>query len=224
MSIIGMYTHIGPRVLEVMVRDPDLTQSVLDYDGAVSTGEDISLPPEIRSVIAQLPEHLREEMLAQMKASLASEGMGEFFGEVAKKSADALERAGVDPKEIGEALSIEKAWHGLHFVLAGTKWEATAPPGNVVAGGCEIGEDLGYGPARYLTVDEVRDASTALAAIDDEEFRKRYNREALAEAEVYPGGWDDPSELDWLLDAVRDVRAYFKKAADLGHAMMIYMT
>jgi hypothetical protein len=41
------------------------------------------------------------------------------------------EEEGEDP---GGSLDIDKAWHGLHFLLTGTAWEGTSPLDFIVAG------------------------------------------------------------------------------------------
>jgi hypothetical protein len=46
----------------------------------------------------------------------------------------------------GDELEVDKAWHGLHFLLTGSAWEGSFPLNFIVAGGQEVGDDLGYGP------------------------------------------------------------------------------
>jgi hypothetical protein len=41
-----------------------------------------------------------------------------------------------------------KAWHGLHYLPASTKWQANDGAGSAILGGQPIGEDNGHGPAR----------------------------------------------------------------------------
>src|SRR5438105_15078040 len=59
-------------------------------------------------------------------------------------------------------VSLEKAWHGLHYLLT-----VTMPDGGPLAFGLErgepVGEDLGYGPARVLHHDEGAGRDAALA-------------------------------------------------------------
>ncbi len=43
-------------------------------------------------------------------------------------------------------LDLDKMWHGAHWILTGTAWDAAGPLGQVILGGEEIGEDGGYGP------------------------------------------------------------------------------
>lgn len=71
----------------------------------------------------------------------------------------------------GSQLDIDKAWHLIHYLLTGEPCEGSEPLCNAVLGGAEIGEeDVGYGPARYLSSTEVNAVATALASISPEEL------------------------------------------------------
>lgn len=122
------------------------------------------------------------------------------------------------------ALDIDKAWHGLHFLLCGDPWEGNGPLAQVVMGGTEIGDDLGYGPARYLTVDETAEASGALAATSADELGARFDARELASNDIYPDIWNEgDTALEYLLDAYRRVSLYFAEAAAAGDAMLKYL-
>ena len=71
----------------------------------------------------------------------------------------------------GRCLNIEKAWHGIHFLLLGTPWGGRFPRNkqplwNAIMGGTALGKiDLGYGPVRYLMPSQVKDTAKALGKI-----------------------------------------------------------
>ena len=50
---------------------------------------------------------------------------------------------------------LDKAWHGLHFLLCGDSWSPTGELGMALMGGEPVGKDGGYGKANYLTPEEV---------------------------------------------------------------------
>jgi len=57
-------------------------------------------------------------------------------------------------EENEKQLYIDKAWHGIHYLISeenlkGT-YKAGTPLSNVIMGGKEIGEDVGYGPAHLI--------------------------------------------------------------------------
>src|SRR5713101_847513 len=57
-----------------------------------------------------------------------------------------------------------KAWHGVHYLLCGDIEPGSAIPSQAVMGGVELGEDLGYGPARYFETGKVNQIAQALSA------------------------------------------------------------
>ena len=75
----------------------------------------------------------------------------------------------------GPVLDIHKSWHGLHWLLCQQAWDGPEPLKHAVLGGEEIGEDLGYGPARLVDAAAVRAVAAALAAISRDTLRQRFN-------------------------------------------------
>lgn len=125
-------------------------------------------------------------------------------------------------------LDVDKAWHAIHFLLTGTSWEGEPPLNFVVSGGIELGEDLGYGPARGLTSDEVKSIAAALKAIPPESLRQRFDAAALTSAEIYPQIWDRPQEEDdtqgYVSDYYDQLRTFVLDAAVEGEALLVAMT
>ncbi len=102
----------------------------------------------------------------------------------------------VDNEE--RCLDIDKAWAGIHMLLCGKAWEGELPLFNAVLGGKPLGdEDLGYGPARYLSAQEVRELSLALSGIDLLERRDAFMELVHGNDEVYPG-FHDEEDLNYL--------------------------
>ena len=120
---------------------------------------------------------------------------------------------------------VDKAWHGLHAVLTGSAEDCDHPLNPVVMGGEEFGADLGYGPARYLSAEDVRHLASSLDDMDEEEFRAGIDLETLSSLDAYPDVWDRTSEaednLAWLTEALETVREGFHRAADHGQAMIV---
>ena len=123
-------------------------------------------------------------------------------------------------------LEIDKAWHGIHFLLTGTAWGSSLPLGFVVAGGEEVGDDLGYGPARALRSEDVLKIETALEPLTTEELRRRFDAERMTELEIYPFGWnqDPDGELEYLLEFYAELRAFVRRTAERGHGLLVYLS
>lgn len=140
-----------------------------------------------------------------------------------------------DDQSAGEAdfgpfadLDIDKAWHGIHFLLSGSAWEGEMPAGFLVIGGQTVGDvDVGYGPARAFMSEQVRQIAAALAAVDEKELRRRFDPTAMTEAEIYPTIWDSAEEDDTLgyLAAHYDaLRSFVADAAERGVGLLVYVT
>jgi Domain of unknown function (DUF1877) len=123
-----------------------------------------------------------------------------------------------------DVIDIDKAWHGIHFVLTGSQYGGEEPLVNVVMGGVPIGEeDVGMGPARGLTIAEVIAVADALQSIDEAEFRKRFDLEALAANDIYPQVWTGEDDLEYLASHFSTLRETFLKAAREGKAMIVFI-
>jgi len=120
-------------------------------------------------------------------------------------------------------IDVDKAWHGIHFLLANDAWAGELPLANVVLGGNEIGDDVGYGPAKYLTADEVFEVANALKDLSSDAFRARYNAKSLLDNEIYPQIWhDDDDAVGYLTSYYETLRDYYLDAAAKGNAMLKY--
>lgn len=118
-------------------------------------------------------------------------------------------------------LSLEKSWHVLHYLLTGKPEEAPPPLGNAILGGREIGPDLGYGPARFLNPEEVRDVSLALSRITAQDLARRFDLPAMIAAHIYPVR--DENELEIAQPYFEQLARYYSEAAAAGHAMLLYV-
>jgi hypothetical protein len=126
-------------------------------------------------------------------------------------------------------LDVDKAWHGIHFLLTGTPWAGDAPWNFIAAGGAEIGDvDVGYGPARGFTSSEVKEIARALASLPPEQLASRFDPKAMMAAEIYPTIWDRPPSEDDTLGYVREyydtLRDFVAGAAAESEAMIVYLT
>jgi Domain of unknown function (DUF1877) len=132
--------------------------------------------------------------------------------------------------EAGNALpaglmDVDKAWHGIHFLLTGSQWEGTPPCSLAILGGVPIGQDVGYGPARYLLPNQVREVAQALASLPPSELAKRYSPKAMDEAGIYPEIWerDGDDGLHYVLSFYESVVKYYQDAAGKNHAMLLFL-
>jgi hypothetical protein len=129
----------------------------------------------------------------------------------------------------GEALDLDKAWQGVHYLLTRTAWEGDPPLNFLLAGGREVGdEEIGIGPARTFTPEETRAIAAALRSVSDQDLRARFNPEDMMRLEIYPEIWDrDAAEddtLGYLMENVRPLRTTLDRLAADGYGMMVTIT
>jgi Domain of unknown function (DUF1877) len=123
-----------------------------------------------------------------------------------------------------EALSLEKSWHGLHYILTGDPVRGDPPLNFLLVGGAEVGdEDIGYGPARIFDPTSVANIDNALSRFSETDLDTRFDPAAMKVAQIYPNIWDEPrvslkGEYTGYLEILK---AYVHRTAELGQALLI---
>lgn len=182
----------------------------------------LSDPPLIWRVIApDDPEPLEAARAAKRKPTLLSR----LFG----RRQDVSARADLDLSVAGEASDLDKAWHGIHYLLTGTAWEGDPPLNFLVSGGRAVGDiDVGYGPARVLTSEETRKARDALRALTDDDLRARFDPTDMIAKEIYPEIWDrspaDDDTLGYLIEYVQVLRRFLDQAVVKKFGLVVYLS
>jgi len=119
------------------------------------------------------------------------------------------------------SVEVDKAWHGIHWLLTGSGNPTDSPSSDVIFGGQPFGEDLGFGPARMLSAPGVRRVAALLASLGDDVFRGRMDSAAMQRAELYPEIWDEENLLDeYLLPALQRLRRFYKAAAEADQSVI----
>lgn len=132
-----------------------------------------------------------------------------FFDRILGKSRQVDEPAGDAQDEADlETCELDKAWHGIHYLLTGSADQGEQPPGFLLNWGDEVGEDLGYGPARAYTSDQVAQIAGHLSGVTDADLRSRFDPDKMMNDGIYPTIWDRDPAVD---DALGYVLAYFKE-------------
>ena len=130
------------------------------------------------------------------------------------------------PEGVSE-MDVDKAWHGIHFLLCGDAWGGEHPLNFVVSGGTPVGDvDVGYGPARAYTSTEVAEIAQALEPITPDHLRAKYDSKALLDNQIYPEIWDEPVEEcfdSYVLSYFQDLQAFILKARDQAKGLIVYV-
>lgn len=126
--------------------------------------------------------------------------------------------------EVGDTeVDLDKAWHGIHYLLTGSIEPNGTLASKVIMGGEDIGPDQGYGPAQLLKPDEVKEIAQLLERTTPDMLRERYKPKEMTRAGVYPAIiWerDGNEALEYVLDYYKKLLAFYKRAAERGQAII----
>lgn len=232
MSVTAQLRHLTPSQIKEIERNPAAAYALLraGFDQLGQWG--LTMMKRMEEIEARYAEVMKrrgavqdlhelseqdQELLAKRKAEYGA--LHEQF--IDKNKKPKLKSASRMPRE----LDLQKAWHGLHFLLTGVPEGGEPPTADAITGGREIPDRdgiMGYGPARYLTPEQVREVSTALQQVSEKNLAGRFNLDAAIAAKIY--AVRDPDDLKDLLFYFRQLKAYYKRAAAKGNGMLLYFT
>lgn len=122
-------------------------------------------------------------------------------------------------------LDLHKSWHMLHYLFTGTAWEGETPAATLLLGGQEVGEGMGYGPARVLSATDTAKFAGFLGGIDLEQLIGRLDVAAMRKLEIYcaPDDDDDMELNEDLGVFFPQLQAFVADAAQKGNGLLIWM-
>ena len=118
-------------------------------------------------------------------------------------------------------LDLDKSWHGIHFLLSGMDWEVRDVKTSAILGGTEHGDEFGYGPVRYLAVEQVQTIAKELQVVRMEQLQTEYDPARMSELEIYPDIWDDEIAKKYLLDYFAKLVQFYSNASNRKLAVLI---
>ena len=150
-------------------------------------------------------------------------GLASLFGGMAGRTAP---RPGAQPDR-PPVVDLHKSWHMFHFLFTG-RAEGGSPPGSLLMeGGEEVGEDLGYGPARLIGPADTAAFANFIGALSVDELKARLDGPRMAALGIYPGF----EAADAVGEYADDVEHYFPKlrdhlaaAAAAGEAVLVWLS
>lgn len=132
-----------------------------------------------------------------------------------------------DGEEAEHSIDVDKAWHGIHFMLTGQAYGGDGPLALVIMGGEEVGDEVGYGPARLLLPEQVNVIANALEKLTIEEFKKAFKPAEMTAAEIYPEViWerDGQEALDYVLEYFEELVVFYRDAAKRGDGVALWLS
>lgn len=124
-------------------------------------------------------------------------------------------------------LDMDKTWHAIHFILTGCAYDVDEEIvlSSLVLGGTPVGEDMGYGPVRLITKEEVVQLVEALKEWDEKAFRENFNVEDMIANKIYPvmDNEDEEDFFTYVWGYFVELKEFFLEAAEEGLNILAFI-
>ena len=130
------------------------------------------------------------------------------------------------------SMDIDKAWGGILYLLTGKAFASGSPEDEVdslnrIFFSAQLFDedmDVGYGPAHYLTPEQVAGIHRKIASLTEAELKARYNPEAMnKEKKLYPSlDWNEKI-FDYLYFHFQALQSFFATVASRGEAIVTFL-
>ena len=234
MSMNATFVQVDQTAISTLEKDPSLAEALFEDESLAIPGLAVftkamqervrALSPELlASALSRFDPEMRKQIEQRLKRTASELGSsGDAILKLMEERAGRGARPG-SPVSARAVLSLDKAWHGVHYLLCGEVEAGPALLSQAVLGGVALGEDdegfSGYGPARYFTAAQVSDLSQALSRPElESEAAARFDAQRISELSIYPG-WQT-SDAEWVMHAFRRLRDFYADAAGQGRAMV----
>jgi hypothetical protein len=134
-----------------------------------------------------------------------------------------------DESSMDDMIDLDKAWEAIYYLLTGrpiAEIEHAQPPmswcmlsGHII----DEEQDLGYGPAHYITADQVKQLNNELDKITVDTLLKKYDGKKMNAAGVYPEIWDDSESKDYVTEYFEQLKEFYQTAAKEGKAVISFI-
>jgi hypothetical protein len=231
MSMMARFIAVAPERLTEMRKSPERVEALFvpdvspgrfEFTPALQERVRSQAPQALRTTLDRMPPELRAQMMRKLgisESDLAGPVVGELIVKRMEERALKLRPAARKGEPAARSISLDKAWHGLHYLLCGSAEPGPGPLGQAVFGGTEIGDDVGYGPARCFTAAETSEIAQALQAPGLEAIlRGHFDPDKMEQLGIYPGGWHAEGP-EWLINAFRKLCDFYAASSAAGQAV-----
>lgn len=245
--MMGRFVQVSPDRLKEIIDDPSdieelfasaqAAKAMPKFMGALQEKLQNRSPKMFAAAMASMHPQIRDR-LAQSLKNLGIDpdalARGEGGDDLAKLMTQRMQALGVrlsgqtPPAGAGAqtsspaaSISIDKAWHGVHYLLSGKAEPGADLASQAVMGGTEVGDDLGYGPARYFEPDRVAAIAKELSRPSLEaEMTARFDPDQMMQLGIYPGQFVPGEDDERLMEAFRKLRQFYVDASAAGLAVV----
>jgi hypothetical protein len=215
--------------------------SARELERLTESADDGSLPPEFASMLDRQRAafaKLTPEGRAQLEAALQGNPQ---LGALAPDLIERL-RSGLTPTSLGgrtsgsavsrpppETIDLHKSWHVLHFLFTGQAGGGgTAPSNFLLEGGREVGEDMGYGPARLLDPAATEAVAHFTASLTVETLTQRIDAPRMAALGIYCASDGSNATASELAEDVANyfplLQSHVQAAAQAAQSTLVWLS
>ena len=135
--------------------------------------------------------------------------------------------ATLEESQTGNSLYLDKSWEAIHYILTGKKigGGTTAIEKTIYSEQFfDEEQDLGMGPASYLTADQVKQINLLLEKLDDNYLKEKYQPQEMTNIGIYPSFWDKNSDLfEYVSENFQQLKNFYRDAASKNNAVASYL-
>ena len=119
---------------------------------------------------------------------------------------------------------IDKAWDGIQYILTGKGIAESTKP-NILSRAffshqiLDEEQDLGFGPAQYLTAEQVAETNLEIQKIEIQDI----DGADMNLKNIYPGFWDKDEATEFLKDSFKEFKAFYNKATQNNEAILTFL-
>jgi len=134
----------------------------------------------------------------------------------ASRMAAFLAGAGLSDIDLGPECNLDRTWEELAQVLDALAFDGSS---NLLrSGGEELGEDTGYGPARFFSATEIAGIHDSVASLD----RKRVEATITEHAQAY-GDQSQGEAVEWLNQTFQKLAHALGDAHERGMGLVVWL-
>jgi hypothetical protein len=86
-------------------------------------------------------------------------------------------------------------------------------------------QDLGYGPAHYVTPEQVVELNSQISQITVTDLRQKFDPGRMTELGIYPEIWDNnPETFEYLNEYFQIVQQVYKEASSKNEAIISFIS
>ena len=184
-------------------------------------GRILSSPPLIWRLIAPEDPEIYLELTRRKGRGFFSR----LFGKGENLSQEMPDLDFVDGEELADDL--DKAWHGIHYCLNKTTYEAAPPMDFIVVGGTEVGDiEVGYGPARLFDSAAVEEINARISHITRDQLHRNYAPCEMTGQDIYPDIWEREGEeaFEYLVEYFDTLKTFVAHCNRNNLGMALYLS